>query len=87
VSLGFTGTELAVEIADNGLGSPVAAESSGGGHGLPGMRERAATIGGTVDAGPARDGGFRVTARLPLRGQPPDGSRAPLTPATEGTQS
>jgi signal transduction histidine kinase len=87
VSLSFTGTELTIEVADNGLGSPAAAQSSGGGHGLPGMRERAATVGGTVDAGPARDGGFQVTARLPLRGQPPEGSRAPLTPATEGTQS
>jgi signal transduction histidine kinase len=87
VSLGFTGTELAVEIADNGLGSPVAAESSGGGHGLPGMRERAASVGGALDAGPARGGGFRVTARLPLRGRLPDGGSGQLTPATEGSKS
>jgi signal transduction histidine kinase len=87
VSLSFTGTELTIEVADNGLGSPAAADNGGGGHGLPGMRERAASVGGTLDAGPAQGGGFRVTARLPLRGHPPAGSQAPLTPATEGTQS
>jgi signal transduction histidine kinase len=36
------------------------------GHGLRGMRERAAAAGGTVDIGPLEDEGFRVAARLPL---------------------
>ncbi len=36
------------------------------GAGDEGMRERAAALGGTVDAGPAPDGGFRVSAVLPL---------------------
>lgn len=39
-----------------------------GGHGTTGMRERAALLGGTLDAGPCRDGGYRVRARLPLGG-------------------
>ncbi|GGR89298.1 two-component sensor histidine kinase [Streptomyces humidus] len=34
------------------------------GHGLTGMRERAALYGGSVDAGPTPDGGYRVTASL-----------------------
>jgi signal transduction histidine kinase len=36
------------------------------GHGLLGMRERAAMLGGTLVAGPTADGGFEVTAELPL---------------------
>ncbi|MEV7278706.1 sensor histidine kinase [Streptomyces sp. NPDC093111] len=36
-----------------------------GGHGLIGMRERAAMCGGTLSAGPLATGGFRVHARLP----------------------
>jgi signal transduction histidine kinase len=43
---------------------PATRKDSGGGHGVLGMRERAALLGGTLDA--ARDGGaFRVRARLP----------------------
>ncbi|WP_344653004.1 sensor histidine kinase [Cryptosporangium japonicum] len=38
----------------------------GGGNGIPGMRERAQSVGGTLQAGPAPDGGFRVRAELPL---------------------
>ncbi|MER5649406.1 histidine kinase [Streptosporangium sp. NPDC002524] len=38
----------------------------GAGHGIAGMRERAAMLGGTLDAGSLPGGGFRVRARLPL---------------------
>ena len=37
------------------------------GHGIVGMRERAAGVGGTLDAGPTADGGYAVRATLPLR--------------------
>ncbi|NUP19187.1 MAG: sensor histidine kinase [Streptomyces sp.] len=39
--------------------------SRGAGHGLLGMRERAAMLGGTLRAGPTPDGGFEVAAYLP----------------------
>jgi signal transduction histidine kinase len=45
----------------------------GGGHGIIGMRERAAMLGGHLRAGPTGDGGFLVTAALPLGdGKPED---------------
>jgi signal transduction histidine kinase len=53
-----------VEVRDDGHAT--ASTTTGGGHGLIGMRERAAVHGGKLTAGPAPNGGFRVTARLPL---------------------
>ncbi|WP_028658962.1 sensor histidine kinase [Nocardioides insulae] len=44
-------------------------EEVGTGHGLVGMRERARLEGGTLDAGPLPDGGFRVAARLRVTGR------------------
>ncbi|MGP3975111.1 sensor histidine kinase [Streptomyces sp. 8N114] len=43
------------------------AESAGGGHGLVGMRERAAALHGACETGPLPGGGFRVHVRLPLQ--------------------
>jgi signal transduction histidine kinase len=53
---------LYVEVLDTGRG---AAAPPIGGHGIEGMRERAEALGGTLDAGPRRSGGFAVRARLP----------------------
>jgi signal transduction histidine kinase len=64
VSLGYHHDELRIDVTDTGRGQPAIAGS--GGHGLAGMRERAAAVGGTVEAGPGPAGGFRVAARLPL---------------------
>jgi signal transduction histidine kinase len=62
---------LDLEISDGDGGRPrqrSGAASDGaaaGGHGIAGMRERAAAVGGTLVAGPVAEGGFRVHARLP----------------------
>jgi signal transduction histidine kinase len=58
-----TGNALEVCVADAGPGGPVRA----GGHGLVGMRERAAVYGGSVEAGEREDGGFVVRATVPVR--------------------
>jgi signal transduction histidine kinase len=63
VELRYAEDDLAIRVRDNGPG-PV---SPAAGHGLLGMRERAATVGGTLRTGPARGGGFLVEARLPVR--------------------
>lgn len=68
---------LVVEVSDDGRGTvapPVP------GNGITGMRERAALVGGTVDAAPLEGGGFVVRARLPLTAGPDD---APPPPPDE----
>ncbi len=66
VWLGYDQAGLRLEVADTGRGAAtMAAVGAAPGHGLIGMRERAASVGGTLEAGPGPDGGFLVTARLP----------------------
>jgi signal transduction histidine kinase len=61
----WTDQAVTLEVSDDGRGA--AAEETGGqGHGLIGMRERVEVFGGTLTAGPARGGGFRVTMVMPL---------------------
>jgi signal transduction histidine kinase len=63
VELHYTGEALRLSIRDNGPG-PTRAPTAGG-HGLLGMRERAAAVGGELRTGPAGAGGFLVEATLP----------------------
>jgi signal transduction histidine kinase len=57
---------LRVEVVDDGRGAASAAGAERGGHGIAGMAERAATVGGDVVASSRPGGGFGVVARLPL---------------------
>jgi signal transduction histidine kinase len=69
VELRYADDALRLRIRDNGPGSPVAAAMDGpaAGHGLLGMRERAAAAGGSLRAGNAPGGGFCVEAELPAK--------------------
>ncbi|MFC9647053.1 sensor histidine kinase [Streptomyces sp. NPDC056937] len=65
IGLGYAPELLELRIDD--AGPATGGDTGGGGNGLVGMRERAAALGGTIEAGPRPDGGFRVRATLPLR--------------------
>lgn len=65
VRLSYRPDGIEVEVTDTGTGGSPA---SAGGHGLVGMRERAALYGGHFDAGPYLGGGWRVRAGIPLVG-------------------
>jgi signal transduction histidine kinase len=75
VTLAFRGSRLELEVVDDGTTAArgAAAERSvneraarGGGHGLVGMRERVAVLGGELETGRRVGGGFLVAARLPV---------------------
>jgi len=63
VRITHAGDALTVEVADDSRNT---APAVGDGSGLRGMRERAEQLGGTLEAGPAPDRGWRVRARLPV---------------------
>ncbi|GAA0366350.1 sensor histidine kinase [Microbispora corallina] len=58
--------DLVVAVEDDGAGGRPPEQGLGGGNGIPGMRERAAALGGSLSAGPRPGGGFAVRAALPL---------------------
>jgi signal transduction histidine kinase len=62
VTIAYGPAGLTLAVTDDGTAAP---SSNGTGHGLVGIRERVAVVGGTVEAGPAEGGGFAVRARLP----------------------
>jgi signal transduction histidine kinase len=67
VSVDHDASAVLLRVA-NGPGGPAGPSQGehGPGHGLSGMRERVALLGGSLAAGPAPDGGFVVSAVLPL---------------------
>ncbi len=82
VELHYFDDRLHMLIRDNGPGPPAApdggappgeagavAAGPGGSHGLLGMRERAAAVGGELCTGEAAGGGFLVSASLPGKGE------------------
>jgi len=63
VCVDYQDDELVIEVLDDGRGGTTTA---GAGYGLVGMRERVGLLHGEFSAGTRPEGGFRVTARLPL---------------------
>jgi signal transduction histidine kinase len=63
VTVRYAPHHVELEVRDDGGG---AMSNGGAGHGLVGIRERVKIYGGQMTAGPATDGGFLLTARLPI---------------------
>jgi signal transduction histidine kinase len=86
VRLGTDKRGIVIEVLDDGHPTESGSEPADGrrpadadrpdtsgrpaGHGIVGMRERARLLGGTLEARPRPDGGFRVLAHLPTGGEP-----------------
>ncbi|RMI40853.1 sensor histidine kinase [Streptomyces triticirhizae] len=77
VRVAYAPGELRLCVADNGGG----AEPDAQGSGILGMTARARALGGELTAGNAPDGGFRVTARLPVAEPSPPDQADPADPA------
>ncbi|MET8448088.1 sensor histidine kinase [Streptomyces sp. NPDC005209] len=79
LGLSYTPRWLTITVEDDGRAFPQGPRQ-GTGHGLIGMRERAASVGGTLTAQPRPEGGFTVIAELPLRSAAAAGSAASPVP-------
>jgi signal transduction histidine kinase len=66
VRLGEAAGHLDIEVTDTGTATSTL---PGSGQGIVGMKERATLLGGTFEAGPRPEGGYRVLARLPIGDQ------------------
>jgi signal transduction histidine kinase len=66
VAVRWAPDQLELEVENDGEGD--ADGQAGGGHGLVGMKERIAVVGGTLESGPRNGGGFVVRARIPIGG-------------------
>jgi signal transduction histidine kinase len=70
VRVAYSHAQVCLEIDDDGTAPSGGGSATGPGSGITGMRERAAALGGDLSAGFKRGGGFRVSARLPVRPAP-----------------
>ena len=82
VGVGYGEDGLEMEISDDGRGAD--APGDGMGHGLVGMRERVAMLGGRLDTGPDTAGGWAVRALLPYAGRPASSSLTPTRTTFQG---
>jgi signal transduction histidine kinase len=90
VEVAHGGDVLTITVTDDGGPTSVAPAAQGagrGGMGIPGMRERAELLGGTLDAAPEPGGGFTVTARLPVGEGRPSGESETRGEAALGRQA
>jgi signal transduction histidine kinase len=65
VHISYEPEQLRIEVLDDGPGI-AATSSDGAGRGLAGMQQRAAGVGGRLEAGPRLGGGYAVRAWLPI---------------------
>jgi signal transduction histidine kinase len=70
IRLGYHHNRLTITVTDDGTSTAPATPATGHGYGLIGMRERAHSVGGDLEAGHRSGGGFEVTTRLPLHPHP-----------------
>ncbi|HEX7768914.1 MAG TPA: sensor histidine kinase [Dokdonella sp.] len=73
IDLDVRGEQVVLVVADDGTGAPAVA-----GNGLRGMRERLASLDGTLAIESTRDAGTRVVAQVPLAGRAAPASGSPL---------
>ncbi|WP_204072809.1 sensor histidine kinase [Planotetraspora phitsanulokensis] len=74
VRLGYAPGALRLTVEDEGKAVTQGGRRMPEGHGIVGMRERVAAVGGRLSAGPRPEGGYRVFAELPLRAAGIEGS-------------
>jgi signal transduction histidine kinase len=74
VRLKYAPGALRLAVEDEGKAVTRDSRRTPDGHGIVGMRERVAALGGWLSAGPGPEGGYRVFAELPLRAAGIEGS-------------
>ncbi|MFF7340751.1 sensor histidine kinase [Streptomyces sp. NPDC008163] len=87
IRVGVTADAVALQVENDGAtpsGTAPPPASDGPGSGLAGLRERLAALDGSLEAGPAKGGLFRLTATIPLAAVPA-ARRGPLAPSPVAT--